>query len=132
MQSEHRPVVEPAVRRAGLALRAATAAYVLTCGVGLAVRRGLLRTDRARWVHHALFVTTAVTTALAVAALAAARDRAALVLAASAVPFVALTRVSARTGPHARVALAAAPAYAAAWLVADRGVVSARARAGAR
>jgi hypothetical protein len=126
MQSEHRPVVEPAVRRAGLALRAATAAYVLTCGVGLAVRRGLLRTDRARWVHHALFVTTAASTALAVVALAVTRDRAALALAASAVPFVALTRVSARTGPHARVALAAAPAYAAAWLVADR------ARAGAR
>jgi len=129
MQSERRPVVEQAVRRAELALRAATSAYVLTCGVGLAVRRGLLRTDRARWVHHALFVSTAATTALAVAALATTRDRAALALAASAVPFIALTRVPARTGPHARVALSAAPAYAAAWLVVDRGGLSARAGA---
>jgi hypothetical protein len=98
------------------ALAVATSAYLLTCGVGLGVRRGVLRTDRARWVHHVLFVVTAASSALAVVALAAARDRAAaLALLPAGLPFARLTRVSARTGPHARTAQAAAPAYAAAW-----------------
>ena len=104
------------------ALAVATSAYLLTCGVGLGVRRGALRTDRARWVHHALFVATAASSALAVVALAAAgRRAAALALLSAAVPFARLTQVPARTGPHARTALAAAPAYGAAWLL-GRGV----------
>jgi hypothetical protein len=98
------------------ALVVATSAYLLTCGVGLGVRRGVLRTERARWVHHLLFVVTAASSALAVVALTAARQRAAaLALLPVALPFARLTRISARTGPHARTALAAAPAYPAAW-----------------
>jgi hypothetical protein len=100
------------------ALAVATTAYLLTCGVGLGVRRGVLRTDRARWVHHLLFVATAASSALAVVELVAARDRAAaLALLPVALPFARLTRTSARTGPHARTALAAAPGYGAAWLL---------------
>jgi hypothetical protein len=103
------------------ALAVATSAYLLTCGVGLGVRRGVLRTERARWVHHLLFVVTAASSALAVVALTAARQRAAaLALLPVAVPFARLTRISARTGPHARTALAAAPAYAAAWSLLGR------------
>jgi len=104
------------------ALAVAASAYLLTCGVGLGVRRGVLRTDRARWVHHLLFVLTAASSSAAVVALTAARQRAAaLALLSVAAPFARLTRISARTGPHARTALAAAPAYAAAWLL-SRGV----------
>jgi hypothetical protein len=99
------------------ALAVATSAYLVTCGVGLGVRRGVLRTERARWVHHLLFVLTAASSALAVVA----RQRvAALALLPVAVPFARLTRISARTGPHARTALAAAPAYAAAWSLLGR------------
>ena len=106
----------------------ATAAYLATCGVGLGVRTGVLRTERVRGVHHALFVVTAVSAGAAVLALGVAGRRAAAAsLLASAVPFAALTRSSPRTGPHARLALAAAPAYAAAWLL--RGAPRASARA---
>ena len=108
-------------------LGVATAAYLATCGVGLGVRTGVLRTERVRGVHHALFVVTAVSAGAAVLALGVAGHRAAAAsLLASAVPFAALTRSSPRTGPHARLALAAAPAYAAAWLL--RGAPRASAR----
>ena len=106
---------------AGPLLGVATGAYLATCAVGLGVRTGVLRTDRVRWVHHALFVVTALAAGIAVVGLAVSRRPAAAAsLASAAGPFVALTRVSPRTGPHARLALAAAPAYAAAWLL--RGV----------
>ena len=106
---------------AGPLLGVATGAYLATCAVGLGVRTGVLRTDRVRWVHHALFVVTALAAGAAVVGLAVSRRPAAAAsLASAAGPFVALTRVSPRTGPHARLALAAAPAYAAAWLL--RGV----------
>ncbi|MBP1240431.1 hypothetical protein ABID92_002129 [Frigoribacterium sp. PvP120] len=109
-------------------LGVATAAYLATCGVGLGVRTGVLRTERVRGVHHALFVVTAVSAGAAVLALGVAGHRpAAASLLASAVPFAALTRSSPRAGPHARLALAAAPAYAAAWLL--RGAPRASARA---
>jgi hypothetical protein len=112
------PVASPPTPSGVPALAVATSAYLLTCGVGLGVRRGVLRTDRARWVHHVLFVATAASSVLAVVELAAGRDRAAaLALLPVALPFARLTRVSARTGPHARTALAAAPAYGAAWLL---------------
>jgi len=108
-------------------LGVATAAYLATCGVGLGVRTGVLRTERVRGVHHALFVVTAVSAGAAVLALGVAGHRAAAAsLLGSAVPFAALTRSSPRTGPHARLALAAAPAYAAAWLL--RGAPRASAR----
>ena len=106
---------------AGPLLGVATGAYLATCAVGLGVRTGVLRTDRVRWVHHALFVVTALAAGAAVVGLAVSRRPAAAVsLASAAGPFVALTRVSPRTRPHAGLALAAAPAYAAAWLL--RGV----------
>jgi hypothetical protein len=113
-------------------LGVATAAYLATCGVGLGVRTGVLRTERVRGVHHALFVVTAVSAGAAVLALGVAGHRAAAAsLLASAVPFAALTRSSPRTGPHARLALAAAPAYAAAWLLRGAPRASARSLRGA-
>jgi hypothetical protein len=113
-------------------LGVATAAYLATCGVGLGVRTGVLRTERVRGVHHALFVVTAVSAGAAVLALGVAGHRAAAAsLLASAVPFAALTRSSPRTGPHARLALAAAPAYAAAWLLRGAPRASARSLHGA-
>jgi len=113
-------------------LGVATTAYLATCGVGLGVRTGVLRTERVRWVHHALFVVTAVSAGAAVLALGVAGHRpAAASLLASAVPFAALTRNSPRTGPHARLALAAAPAYVGAWLLRGAPRASARSLRGA-
>jgi hypothetical protein len=47
---------------------AASASYLASCGLGLGVHSGLLRTGRARWLHHALYVSTSALTLAAAAA----------------------------------------------------------------
>ncbi|WP_432497369.1 hypothetical protein [Kineococcus gypseus] len=95
-------------------LTAAVASYAANCALGAAVAAGRLDTSGARWVHHAVYVSTATLTAAAGVQLALGRDRALWRLLPVAAPLAAIPRVSARTRGHVLLALAAAPAYAAA------------------
>ena len=61
---------------ARLAATYAAVAYAANCALGLAVASRRLRTGRARWVHHALYINTAASTTAATVALIAERGRA--------------------------------------------------------
>ncbi len=95
-------------------LIAASASYGANCALGGAVATGRLDTSGARWVHHAVYVSTVVLTAAAAVQLAAGGDRALWRLLPVALPLVAVPSVSARSRGHVALALSAAPAYAAA------------------
>jgi len=92
---------------------AASVSYTANCALGLAVATGRLDTSGARWVHHAVYVTTVTLSLAAAAGLLRRRDRALLRLLPAALPLAAIPHVSARTRGHALIALAAAPAYVA-------------------
>jgi len=92
---------------------AASVSYAANCALGLAVATRRLDTSGARWVHHAVYVSTVTLSLAAAAALLRARDRALLRLLPAAVPLAAIPHVSARTRGHALIALTAAPAYVA-------------------
>lgn len=109
--------VAPAAAR-GL-LRAAGCSYLASCTLGTGVATGLFTTGRARWVHHALYISTASLTALALAAGALGRRRAAWWLLPAVVPLAVVPYAGTRSRRHILVAASAAPFYAAA-LVADR------------
>ena len=96
------------------AITAAAASYVINCGLGTAVALRWVDTRRYRWVHHALFISTAVLTSAAIAS----RERGSVVLAPALIPLGILP--FARRGRHAPVALAAAPFYLAALITARR------------
>jgi hypothetical protein len=100
-------------------LRAAGASYLTSCALGTGVATGVLRTGRARWVHHALYVATSTLTALALAAAGRERLRAGWWLAPVVVPLAVVPYAGTRSRRHVLVAASAAPFYAAA-LVADR------------
>lgn len=60
---------------------AASASYLANVALGVGVATRVINTKRVRWVHHALFVTTAtLTAAAAVAAVADRRARPAALL----------------------------------------------------
>ena len=110
-------------RRAVLArtlLRLAGASYLASCALGTGVATGRLRTGRARWVHHLLYVNTATVTGLALGASALARRRSAWWLLPTVVPLTVVPYAGSRAPRHVLVAASAAPFYAAA-LAADRG-----------
>ena len=98
------------------AVLTATGSYLANCALGAAVATRLLDTSRVRWVHHGLYVLTALTTAAAGGLLARRRDPAFWRLLPAAAPLTAIPRVSARSPWHPALALTAAPAYAAALL----------------
>lgn len=100
-------------------LRAAGSSYLASCALGTGVATGLVRTGRARWVHHALYVSTASLTALALTAGVLGRRRAAWWLLPAVVPLAVVPYAGTRSRRHILVAVSAAPFYAAA-LVADR------------
>ena len=95
-------------------LTAAVASYAVNCALGAAVAARRLDTSGARWVHHAVYVSTAALTTAAGVQLAVGGDRALWRLLPAAGPLLVIPRVSARTRGHVLLALAAAPAYAAA------------------
>ncbi|WP_337060678.1 hypothetical protein [Kineococcus sp. G2] len=95
-------------------LTAATVSYAVNCALGTAVATRRLDTSAHRWVHHAVYVVTGALTAAAGVQLAAGRDRALRRLLPVALPLVAIPVLPARTRGHVLLALAAAPAYAAA------------------
>jgi hypothetical protein len=100
-------------------LRAAAASYLASCALGTGVATGLFTTGRARWLHHALYVSTASLTALALAATGLDRRPAGWWLLPAVVPLAVVPYVGTRSRRHIVVAASAAPFYAAA-LVADR------------
>jgi glycerol uptake facilitator-like aquaporin len=108
-------------------LAAAAASYTANCALGGSVALGLVDTRGFRWVHHALYIATAVLTAAAAAALLVTPLRehrtpaAALALLPAALPLTAIPRVSAHSRRHPLIALAAAPFYAAAMVLDRRG-----------
>ena len=95
-------------------LTAAATSYLANCALGTAVATRVLDTSRFRWVHHAVYVATAVLTAAAGVDLARRRDRAFWRLLPVAAPLVAIPAVPARTRWHPVIAAGAAPAYLAA------------------
>ncbi|GAB3470539.1 hypothetical protein AB1207_13130 [Kineococcus endophyticus] len=95
-------------------LVAAATAYAANCALGAAVAARVVDTSGARWVHHAVFVTTAALTAAAGTDLARRRSGAFWRLLPVAAPLLAIPAVSARSRWHPAIALTAAPAYAAA------------------
>lgn len=100
---------------------AAAAAYAGNCALGASVAARWLDTSNVRWVHHAMYILTATTTAAAALACATHRSPAALALAPAAVPLFLLQRHGAHpVRRHTRDALAAAPCYAAGLVLAWR------------
>jgi hypothetical protein len=95
-------------------LTAATTSYLANCALGAAVAARLLDTSGFRWVHHAVYVATAVLTGAAGAELALRRDRAFFRLLPAAAPLLAIPAFSARSRWHPVIAATAAPAYLAA------------------
>jgi hypothetical protein len=100
-------------------LRTASLSYLASCALGTGVATGVLRTGRARWVHHALYVSTATLTALALAAAGRERARSGWWLLPVVVPLAVVPYAGTRSRRHVVVAASAAPFYAAA-LAADR------------
>ena len=100
-------------------LRAAGCSYLASCTLGAGVATGSLRTGRARWLHHALYISTATLTAVALAATVRERRSAGWWLLPAAVPLAAVPYAGTRSRRHILVAVSAAPFYVAA-LAADR------------
>jgi len=108
---------------------AAAAAYAANVALGSAVAARIIDTSGFRWLHHAMYIATCVTSAAAFSAMLWGRPkdtsrRAALALAPAAVPLAAIPYLGSRSRRHPLTALAAAPFIAAglvcAWLPADR------------
>lgn len=90
---------------------AATTSYVINCALGGGVATGRIRTGRLRWVHHALYGTTAALTTVAISSLGWSRSRAGWLLLPAGVSLALIPYVSARSRKHPAVALSAAPFY---------------------
>jgi hypothetical protein len=99
---------------------AAAASYAANTAFGVAVAAGALDNGRIRWVHHALYATTASFTAIALAASAVERRRVGLVLLPAVVPLTALPYAGGRLRRHVVLAGTAAPAFVAALVLARR------------
>ena len=108
---------------------AAATAYAANTALGTAVATRVIDTRNFRWVHHALYIATCVTTAGAVSAGVwgtprRASRRAALALLPAAVPLAAIPYLGTHSRRHPLVALAAAPfivaGLACSRLLADR------------
>lgn len=90
---------------------AATTSYAANCALGGAVALRLLDTSRVRWVHHALYVTTATLAAAATSSLVWSTNRAGWALLPAAAPLALIPYVSTRSRGHRAVALSAAPFF---------------------
>jgi hypothetical protein len=105
---------------ARLAATYAAVSYAANCALGLAVASGRLRTGRAHWVHHALYINTAVSTVATTAALIAERGRAGVVVAPALVPLAAIPYAGTRGWRHPALAVSIAPFIVAGLVVAWR------------
>ena len=100
----------------------AALSYLLNCALGTAVATKVIDTSRFRWLHHALFVLTCATTAVALGSgirsgRRAPRARAAVALAPAVVPLAVIPFAGTRGRRHPLVALSAAPFFAASLVV---------------
>lgn len=98
----------------------AAVSYAANCALGLAVASGRLRTGRAHWVHHALYINTAASTAATTAALLAERGREGAVIAPALVPLAAIPYARTRGWRHPALAASIAPFMVAGLVVAWR------------
>ncbi|MGQ1837972.1 hypothetical protein ACT4S2_05905 [Kocuria turfanensis] len=97
----------------------ASACWAANAALGASVGAGLVHTGRFRWIHHALYIATTTTTALATllgaGSSCAARRGAARALAPALLPLAALPHVGTPAQGHPRrhavAALSAAPFY---------------------
>jgi hypothetical protein len=123
---------------------AAAASYTANCALGASVALRLVDTSGFRWLHHAVYIATCVLAASAaltpfVPSGPGRRGRAphprtalaALALAPAAVPLALIPRISARSSGHVKLALTAAPFFAAGLLLSAR-PASARRRPGGK
>jgi len=91
---------------------AASASYAANCALGVAVATRVISTRKVRWVHHALFVTTAtLTAAAAVAAIVDRRATPAVALVGALVILGTAPFVDTHTWRHGATAGAAAPFF---------------------
>jgi hypothetical protein len=98
--------------------------YLASCALGAGVASGRVRTGRARWVHHALYISTAGTTTAAAVALVAEHGPRGLVMAPVIVPLAAIPFAGTRGRRHPAIAATIAPFLLAGLLVARRGPAS--------
>ena len=115
-----------APRRAGssqgvaVLFTAASTSYLASCALGVGVATRRLRTGRARWVHHALYIATATSAGAAASSLLWSRSRAGAFLLPAAVPLTLISHVRARSPLHIALALSAAPFFTASLIRAWR------------
>ena len=93
---------------------AATTSYVANVALGTSAATGLVRTHRFRWVHHALYISTASLTGVALGATLLARHRSGWWLLPAVLPLAVVPYAGTRSRRHVLVAVSAAPFYAAA------------------
>lgn len=98
----------------------AAVSYAANCALGLAVASGRVRTGRAHWVHHALYVNTAASTAATTVALVAERGKAGAVAAPALVPLALIPFAGTRGWRHPALAVSIGPFLALALTVAWR------------
>ncbi|MGN6272472.1 MAG: hypothetical protein ACTHMQ_05210 [Protaetiibacter sp.] len=105
---------------ARLAATYAAVSYAANCALGLAVASGRVRTGRAHWVHHALYINTAASTTVATAVLVAERGARGAVIAPALVPLAAIPYAGTHGRRHPALAVSIAPFIVAGLLVAWR------------
>jgi hypothetical protein len=98
----------------------AAVSYAANCALGLAVASGRVRTGRAHWVHHALYINTAASTAAATVALVAERGKAGAVAAPALVPLTLIPFAGTHGWRHPALAVSIGPFLALALTVAWR------------
>nr|WP_201468662.1 hypothetical protein [Microbacterium hydrocarbonoxydans] len=103
---------------------AAAVAYTANVALGSAVAARLIDTSNFRWLHHAIYIATCVTSAAAFSSVfwgrpSHASRRAALALAPAAAPLAAIPYLGTHSRRHPLIALAAAP-FIVAGLVCSR------------
>lgn len=87
----------------------AASSYSANLALGLGVASGAVRTGRARWAHHALYIVTAATTTAAAAALLVEHGARGAVMAPALAPIAAIPFAGTHTGRHPALALSIAP-----------------------
>lgn len=95
------------------AIGASALCYAANCALGVATATRLIDTRRIRWVHHALYIATITTTALALGVAVQRDRRVAAVLSPALIPLAVIPFAGTRTRRHPAVALSAAPFIAA-------------------
>lgn len=99
---------------------AATAGYLTNAAFGTLVATGIVDNSRIKWVHHALFITTASLTVPALIAGLVSRRPVGIALAPATLTLAVLPYAGGRLRRHAVVAATAAPSYLTALVLAWR------------